>query len=93
MKKQDIQHVKIAVGSPQANGQIERINWVIAPCIAKLSDRRDDRTKFYTRWNILLITLLTGSLGKSPSQLVFDMNQRDPCVDHLKVFRRRAGFP
>lgn len=65
MKKQDIQHVKIAVGSPQANGQIERTNWVIAPCIAKLSDRRDDRQWYKilheVEYSVILITLLTGS--------------------------------
>lgn len=38
LKERDIKHVKIATGSSQANGQIERVNRVFTPMIAKLSD-------------------------------------------------------
>lgn len=51
LKEQDVQHIKIAVGSPQANGQAERINRIIAPCIAKLSNNEevDSGIKFCMR--------------------------------------------
>lgn len=34
----NIKHLKIATGSPQANGQVERINRSIGPMIAKLTE-------------------------------------------------------
>ncbi|XP_018368249.1 PREDICTED: uncharacterized protein K02A2.6-like [Trachymyrmex cornetzi] len=80
MKKQGIQHIKVAVGSPQANGQAERINRVLAPCIAKLSNPSNG----WQRYNILheveysINNAVNRSTGKSPSQLVFGIDQRGP---------------
>lgn len=36
--KNNVQHIKIATVSPQANGQVERINRILTPMIAKLID-------------------------------------------------------
>lgn len=38
LKDQGIKHVKVTTGSPQANGQVERINRTLTPMLAKLSD-------------------------------------------------------
>jgi len=40
IKMHNVQHIKIATASPQANGQVERINRTILPMIAKLADER-----------------------------------------------------
>lgn len=41
LNEQNIQHIKIATASPQANGQTERINRTILPMIAKVADERN----------------------------------------------------
>lgn len=38
MEEESIQHVLIAVGTPRANGQVERFNRVLTPMLAKLCD-------------------------------------------------------
>jgi len=38
MEENNIKHIKIATGSPQANGQVERINRSLGPMIAKLAE-------------------------------------------------------
>lgn len=36
LEENDIQHIKIATFSPEANGQVERVNRSLGPMIAKL---------------------------------------------------------
>jgi transposase InsO family protein len=51
----DIQHVKIASGTPRANGQIERCNHVITTCLATTSNREGDdwdEKLFEVQWAI-----------------------------------------
>lgn len=88
LKEQDIQHVKIAVGSPQANGQAERINRIIAPCLAKLTDNAENRQwyKVLPEIEYAINNTVNRSTGSSPSQLVFGLEQRGPCTDNLKDF-------
>jgi len=43
MKEHKIIHIKIATGSPQANSQVERINRILSPMLAKLSDNENGR--------------------------------------------------
>jgi len=38
MGEYNIKHIEIATGSPQANGQVERVNRILGPMIAKLTD-------------------------------------------------------
>jgi len=86
LKDQEIQHIKIAVGSPQANGQVERVNRVIAPCIAKLSDVGEGCQwyKVLPEIEYAINNTVNRSTGTTPSQLVFGINQQGPCVDRLK---------
>lgn len=37
LRMHDVRHIKIATGSPQANGQAERINRTLTPMLAKLA--------------------------------------------------------
>lgn len=36
--KNNVTHVKVATASPQANGQVERVNRVLTPMLSKLTD-------------------------------------------------------
>lgn len=88
LRGRDIKHVKIATGSPQANGQAERVNWIITPLIAKLSDRETGK-QWYKRLGEIEYSLnntINKSTGKSPSQLIFGMDQRGVYPDHIKEF-------
>jgi len=88
IKEYGIQHVKVAVGSPQANGQAERMNRVIIPCIAKLSDHGGGRQwhKVLPEVEYSINNTVNRSTGKSPSQLVFGINQRSAYADRLREF-------
>ncbi|RLU19946.1 hypothetical protein DMN91_008505 [Ooceraea biroi] len=44
IKTHNIKHVKIATGSPQANGQAKRLNRTILPMLSKLSDKTSGST-------------------------------------------------
>jgi len=88
LKERDIQHIKIATGSPRANAQAERINKIITSCLAKLSDNQKNR-QWYKTLPIVEYTInntVNRSTGKSPSQLVFGIEQRGPVTDCLKDF-------
>jgi len=95
LKEQDVQHIKIAVGSPQANGQAERINRIIALCIAKLSNNEEGQQWYKVLHEIeySINNTVNRSTGKSPSQIIFGMNQRGPCTDRLKDLLETVDNP
>lgn len=39
VRERDIKHILIATGSPQSNGQVERVNRVLIPMLSKLVDK------------------------------------------------------
>lgn len=45
--RQNVSHVKVAVASPQANGQVERVNRILKSMLGKLTDEinHDDWVK------------------------------------------------
>jgi len=43
LKDNNIRHVLIATGSPQANGQVERINRILGPLLAKIVDKSAEK--------------------------------------------------
>lgn len=73
MDGKNIKHTLIATGSPQANGQVERINRVLAPILAKLSD--SENKKYW--YNVLpkaefcINNTINKSTGETPSKLLF----------------------
>jgi hypothetical protein len=77
MKNINVKHTMIATSYPKANGQVERINRVIVPLLAKL---QDDSNK---EWDKLLSEaefLLNNSYNKSieniPSKLLYGVVQK-----------------
>lgn len=92
MKEHNIQHVKIATASPQANGQVERLNRTILPMIAKLADERN------THWSNVLNTveftinnIVSKATNECPSALLFGLRQRGAVVDELREFLEIGG--
>jgi len=82
IKQYGIKHIKVATGSPQANGQAERINRSLVPMIAKLSNAENGKQCCEIEYCIN--NTVNKSTGKSPSQLVFGLDQRGPHVDQVK---------
>jgi len=79
------EHIKIATASPQANGQVEKINRTILPMIAKLADERS------VQWHCVLGDVefacnntISKTANECPSILLFGMQQRDKVVDELR---------
>ena len=83
-----IKRVLIATGSPQANGQVERINRIIAPMLAKLSDDKSGKQWYKVLENVeyLLNNTVNQSINCSSSRLLFGIDQRGNAVDEIKDF-------
>lgn len=83
-----VQHIAIATGSPQANGQVERINRTLTPMIAKLMDM-DDKKQWYTvlpRAEFSINNTTNRSTGDIPSRLLFGVAQRGNIEDAVANF-------
>lgn len=85
IKEYNIQHVKVATASPQANGQVERFNRTIIPMIAKLADERG------THWSNVLKdvefacnNVVSKATNECPSMLLFGIRQRGKIIDELR---------
>jgi len=85
IKMHNMQHIKIATASPQANGQVERINRTILPMIAKLADERS------VQWHCVLEDVefacnntISKATNECPSVLLFGIQQRGKVVDELR---------
>ena len=83
-----IKHVKIATASPQANGQAERVNRVLTPILAKLSDDTCGKYwfKILAQAEHALNNTVNKATGETPSRLLFGVDQRGQSVDELKEF-------
>lgn len=85
LNNQNVQHIKIATASPQANGQVERSNRTILPMMAKLADERN--TPWY---NVLgdvefaCNNTVSKATGECTSKLLFGVSQRGNVIDGLR---------
>lgn len=84
----NIEHVRIATASAQANGQVERVNRVLKSMLAKLSEPigHSDWTKMLTRVEYALNNSVHSSTGQTPCQLLFGVPQRGLEVDVLTEY-------
>jgi len=85
LNEQNIQHLKIATASPQANDQVERINRTILPMIAKVADERN--TPWYNVLRDIEFTCnntVSRATNESPSKLLFGVSQRGNVIDELR---------
>lgn len=86
----DIVFRKIATASPQANGQVERVNRVLAPMLGKLSDEAIGKSwpKVITEVEYAINNSANVSTAETPSRLLFGVGQRgkvpDNIVEYLK---------
>lgn len=88
MKDWNIDHVKIAVGSPQANGQVERVNRVIKTMMGKLVEpiNHADWVQRLAQIEYALNNTKHRSTGCTASNLLFGIDQRGPIADELAEY-------
>jgi len=82
----DIKHMKIATGSPQANGQVERINRSLGPMIAKLVEPEKGiyGDSVIDKLEHVPNNTRHRSIKQSSSKMLFCLEQKGKVVDELK---------
>lgn len=80
-----IEQILVATGTPRANGQVERFNRVIAPMLAKLSETPGKWDRVLGSVEFALNNTICRSTGKSPSELLFGINQLGTVTDNLRL--------
>lgn len=85
LSERNIEHVKVAVASPQANGQIERVNRVLTSMLGKLTEpvQHADWTKMLGRVEYAINNSVHQTTECSPSELLFGVRQRGEEIDWL----------
>ncbi|XP_078051475.1 uncharacterized protein LOC144477618 [Augochlora pura] len=85
MEDEGIEHVRVAIATPRANGQVERYNRIIGPMLAKLSTspRKWDRILEFLEFAIN--NTVCRSTNETPCQLLFGRNQFGIVNDKLRV--------
>lgn len=85
---QSIRHVLVATGSPQANGQVERVHRTLTPMISKLVD--NSKGKYWYKILPEVEFALNNSINKTteetPSILLFGCKQRGNLIDKLAEY-------
>lgn len=82
MKELDIQHV-LAVGTPRANGQVERMNRFIVPMIAKIMTDISKWDNTIQSVEYAVNNTVSRSTNSIPSKLLFGINQNN-CCDKIR---------
>ena len=78
VEENDINYVFIATASPKANGQVERVNRVLSPMLAKISDYSTGKLwyKRLAKAVYVLNNTVHSTTRASPSKMLFRVNQR-----------------
>ena len=84
----NIDHVKIAAASPQANGQVERVNRTLLGILSKLSEpiQHADWAKQLLQVEYALNNTIHRSIQTTPSKLLFGVDQKGIIVDKLTEY-------
>lgn len=88
MIQRRIEHIKTAVQSPQANGQVERVNRVIKSMLSKKTDRTNhaDWVKMLSQATFALNNTVHSSTKTTASRLLYGVDQRGQIVDHMTEY-------
>lgn len=85
MKGNNIEHIRIATASPQANGQVERYNRMLAPMLGKLYEGKDWH-KSLDEIEFAINNTVNRATGETPSRLLFGVEQRGKIVDAVREY-------
>lgn len=88
-----IQHVLIAVGSPQANGQVERYNRTVKDMISKLMHEKGKNwNESLQQVQLAINNTYNRSIKNTPSMLLFGINQHGETNDYLRKVLETENF-
>lgn len=88
LKENNVEHIRNATASPQANVQIKRINRVLTPMIEKLSEVKNQNnwSQILTQVEYALNNSSSTTTQVAPSVLLFGVRQRGVIVDWLSEY-------
>ncbi|KAL0117611.1 hypothetical protein PUN28_008779 [Cardiocondyla obscurior] len=87
-KENNIWHILTATQSPQANGQVERVNRVIGPMIGKLINNDEKLYWYKIIWDIefALNNTIHKTTRETPSKLLFGVEQKGKIIDAIREY-------
>lgn len=81
---QNVQHILVATGSPQANGQVERVHRTLTPILSKLTNDNDKHWyQVLSETEFVFNNTVHKSTGETPSTLLFGCKQRGNIIDKI----------
>ena len=85
INEESIRHTLIAVGTPRANGQVERFNRILTPTLAKLCDTPEKWDRVLVDVEFSLNNTRCRSIDNTPSQLLFGIDQLGIVKDEIRT--------
>ena len=85
MQAESLEHIRVAIGTPRANSQVERYNRVINPMLAKLSTSPGKWDRVLELVEFAINNTVYRSTNDTPCKLFFGWNQFRIINDKLKV--------
>lgn len=88
LSERNISHIKVATASPQANGQVERVNRVMKSMLGKLSEplNHADWSKRLLQVEAAINNSIHSVTKQTPSKLLFGVEQRGEFIDELTEY-------
>lgn len=88
LSENNIEHIKIATASAQANGQVERVNRIIKAMLSKISEpiQHSDWFKFLRKVEYAINNSVHSSTQQTPCKLLFGVDQRGKEIDTLTEY-------
>jgi len=85
---QGIKHILVATGSPQSNGQVERVNRVLIPMLSKIVNKEEGKQWYKLLYEVeyAINNSKNRSTGETPSKLLFGIDQRGRINDEIKEY-------
>lgn len=92
VSERNILHIKTSVASPQSNGQVERTNRDLRAMLSKITEsfEHSDWASKLREVEFAINNNVHGSIGHSPSELLFGVEQRGKMVDELTEYIKAA---
>lgn len=93
LEDMSVAHVLVAVGTPRANGQIERFNRVLTPLLAKLSTTPEKWDEVLNDVEFALNNTVCRSTGETPAMLLFGVRQAGDISDNIRKVLEAQTVP
>lgn len=95
LRRHNVEHVKVATASAQANGQAERVNRVLKAMLGKLSSpiNHADWSQKLSQIEYAMNNSAHATTKETPSKLLFGVEQKGRMIDGLTEFLAAQQMP